>query len=422
MTRWSAQVLGVLVASLVVWGAYVGNAQQSGPERTKEGERPLATEPAPTRFFYPTRGGVFVPLPKTPPVYETQEYKIRVATIVNGLSRPFSMAFLPDGSMLVTERTGQLRRIVNGALDPTPIAGVPQVVSRAFEGLQDIALHPEFAKNHLVYLSYTKGGPDNTTGVAVARGRLEGYALKDVADIFVVDQWIDRKAGGTLANRLVFDRQGYLYLTVACPVGTPGEAQNPGSVLGKVVRLRDDGSVPPDNPFVGKAGHRPEIFTIGHRNALGLAIHPTTGEIYETENGPQGGDEINILKPGKNYGWAVASQGRDYDGTPFKSHNEVPSFEAPFMIWVPAIATSGLMFYTGDVFPKWKGNAFVGSLSYNHLERLTFNAKGEPTYGREWLLIDLKQRIRDVRQGPDGHIYLLTDHSYGALLRLERAD
>jgi glucose/arabinose dehydrogenase len=394
-----------------------------GPARVKEGEQPLPTEPPPTRFIYPTRGGVFIPLPKVPPVYDTTAYKIRVVTVVNGLSRPFSLAFLPDGSALVTERTGHLRRIVNGALDPMPISGVPEVISRAFDGLQDIALHPQFAENHLVYLSYTKPGPDHGTGIALARGRLEGHELKDVKDIYFVGEWTKPGGAGSLGARLVFDRQGFLYMTIGCcSPGKDQEAQNPASALGKVIRLRDDGTVPPDNPFVGKAGYRPEIFTMGHRNALGLAINPATGDIWENENGPQGGDEINILKAGKNYGWPVASEGRDYGGTLFPTHAEVPGMERPFMIWVPAIAISGMMFYTADTFPNWKGNVFVGSLSYNHLERLTFNKKWEPTYGREWLLIDLKQRIRDVRQGPDGNVYLLTDAAYGALLRIERAD
>jgi aldose sugar dehydrogenase len=417
-------VRAIAIAALMLALAAAGHAQQSSPQpaRVPEGEKPLQQEPGPTRFFYPTRGGSHVPLPKIPPVYDTREYKIRVVTVVNGLSRPFALAFLPDGSALVTERTGQLRKIANGVLDPRPITGVPQVVSRAFEGLQDVALHPRFAENHLVYLSYTKPGPEGSTGTALARGRLEGYELKDVKDIYTVGQWTTRKEGGTLAARLTFDRQGYLYMTVGCPTNLPNEAQNPASALGKVLRLRDDGSVPPDNPFVGKPGYRPEIYTLGHRNALGLVVHPTTGELYESENGPQGGDELNILKPGKNYGWPRVSEGRDYDGTFFPSHVEIPGMERPFMIWVPAIAASGLMFYTGDAFPNWRGNAFIGSLSYNHLERLTFNEKREPTYGREWMLIDLKQRIRDVRQGPDGNVYVLTDAGYGALLRLERAD
>ena len=406
----------LVVIALVV--ASVGHAQQ--PASVSSTQKPK--QPPATPFFYPTRAANFVPLPDVPPVYDTRENKIRVVTVANGLSFPFSLAFLPDGSLLVTERTGRLRRIVNGVLDPEPIEGVPQVVSSAHQGLQDIALHPRFAENGFVYLSYTKGGPDNTTGMALARGRLEGSELKDVRDIYFVDQWTARREGETLASRLAFDHDGYLHMSIGTPVNVKEEAQNPGSALGKVIRLRDDGTIPQDNPFVGTEGYRPEIFTIGHRNSLGLAVHPETGDIYQHENGPQGGDELNILKPGSNYGWPVVSQGRDYGGKRYPAHEEVPGMEVPFMYWVPAIAPSGLLFYTGEAFPKWKGSAFVGSLAYSHLERLWFNEAGEPIWGREWLLIDLKQRIRDVRQGPDGNIYLLTDAAYGALLRVEPAE
>ena len=403
----------LVVITLVV--APVGRAQQPASASPDQ-------EPSPaTPFFYPTRASNFVPLPDVPPVYDTREHKIRVVTVANGLSFPFSLAFLPDGSLLVTERTGSLRRIANGVLDPEPIKGVPQVVSRSHEGLQDIALHPRFAENSFVYLSYTKGGPDNTTAMALARGRLEGNELKDVEDIYVVERFGEPRAS-TLASRLVFDHDGYLYMSIGCWVSVSEEAQNPGSALGKVIRLHDDGTIPEDNPFVGREGYLPEIFTLGHRNSLGLAVHPETGDIYQHENGPQGGDELNILKPGGNYGWPVVSQGRDYGGERYRAHEEVPGMEVPFMYWVPAIAPSGLLFYTGEAFPKWKGNGFVGSLAYNHAERLTFNETGEPTYGREWLLIDLKQRIRDIRQGPDGNIYMLTDAAYGALLRVEPAE
>jgi aldose sugar dehydrogenase len=238
----------------------------------------------------------------------------------------------------------------------------------------------------------------------------------------VVDQWTERSKAPTLGSRIVFGTDGLLYMAIGCPIAIQDDAQKPSTALGKVLRLRDDGTPAPDNPFVGKAGYKPEIFTIGHRNPLGLAVNPATGEIFENENGPQGGDELNILKPGRNYGWPVVSQGRDYGGRYFPSHQEMPGMEAPFMYWVPAISISGLTFYTGDTFPKWKGNVFIGSMAYAHMERLTFSPKGEPTGGREWLLGDLKQRIRDIRQGPDGNLYLLTDAAYGALLRVERVD
>jgi aldose sugar dehydrogenase len=387
-----------------------------------EGEAPIRTPPSPTRFSYPTGPDTYLPLAPGPHVFDTSLYKIRVVTVANGLSRPFAMAFLPGGAILVTERTGTLRIVRNGTLDPVPVAGTPEVIARPYEGLMDIALHPQYAANKWVYFTYTKRGPDNTAGIALARGRFDGRALHDVMDLYVVDQWTPRSKAPTLASRIAFDRTGHLFMAIACPIASQNEAQNPSTALGKVIRLRDDGTPAADNPFADKPGHRREIFTIGHRNPLGLAMNPATGEMFENENGPQGGDELNILRPGKNYGWPVVSQGRDYGGRLFPSHQDVAGMEAPFMYWVPAISISGLSFYTGDAFPQWKGNAFVGSLAYAHLERLTFNPKGEPTGGREWLLSDLKQRIRDVRQGPDGNLYILTDAAYGALLRIERAD
>ncbi len=219
-----------------------------------------------------------------------------------------------------------------------------------------------------------------------------------------------------------------LYLaTAAQGAGKNGGAQDPNSHAGKVLRLRDDGTVPPDNPFVGKTGYKPEIYTMGHRSPLGLAMNPVTGEMWQNENGPQGGDEINVLRPGRNYGWPLASEGRDYNGTAFPSHASMPGMEPPLMIWIPAIAASGMTFYTADApFPKWKGSAFVGSLAYAHIERLMFNAKGEPAgrgqRAREWMLGELKQRIRDIRQGPDGLLYITTDAESGYVLRIQPAE
>jgi len=407
---------GVLLATA---GAVAQQERQARPNRFREPEVVTRTEPAPTRFFYPTNPSMYVPLPPGPSVFDTSQYKIRVVTVANGLSRPFALAFLPDGRMLVSERTGQLRVIRNGVLDPMPIAGVPEVVPRAYQGLMDVVLHPNFAQNHFVYLTYSKRGPNDSTAIALARGRLEDMNLKDVRDLLVTEQWNENTP--SLGSRLAFGPDGILYMSVASPGNHWERAQEPGNHQGKVLRLRDDGTVPPDNPFVGKAGYKPEIFTLGHRNPLGLAVHPQTGAVFENENGPQGGDEINILKPGANYGWPVVSQGRDYSGRYYPTHHELPGFEPPFVYWNPAIAISGMTFYTGDRFPRWKGNIFVGALAYAHLERVPLNASGEPT-SREWMLVDLKQRIRDVRQGPDGLLYVLTDHIYGALLRIEPAE
>ena len=368
-----------------------------------------------------------VPLPDKPVVYDTAEgQRIRVVVVTRGLSHPWSLAFLPDpstplgasGNMLVTERTGQLRLIRNGVLDPQPIAGVPAVRSQGLSGLMDVALHPQFAQNRLVYLTYTKPLQGTQNTLALARGRLDGQTLTDVRDVFVAS------AGTGGASRIAFGRDGTIFMTTGG--GGDKGAQDPNSHAGKVLRLRDDGSAPTDNPFVGRAGYKPEIYSLGHRNSIGLAIHPVTGEPWQNENGPNGGDELNIIKPGRNYGWPIVSYGRTYPGP---RQSEIPwqeGFEQPAVFWVPSIAISGLAFYTGDRLPKWKGDVFVGGLrtgeipGTGHLERILFNEKMEELR-RESLLVDLRQRIRDVRQGPDQLLYLLTDADDGAVLRIEPA-
>ena len=325
--------------------------------------------------------------------------------------------------MLITERAGRLRVIRNGVLDPQPVAGAPASywtgesgLPGAVHGYMDIALHPQFAQNRLVYLSYTKPLDDKKTTVAVARGRFDGKALTEVKDVLVLDR------AGT--SRIAFGRDGNLYIsTTGTDPKDPKDPQNPNTQGGKVLRVRDDGSIPKDNPFVGKPNHRPEVYTLGHRSALGLAVNPATGEMWLNENGPNGGDEINILKPGANYGWPIVSYGRQYTG-PWQS--EIPGhagFEPPLVFWVPSIAASGMAFYTGDKFPKWKGDVFVGALrtgeipGTGHLERILFNEKMEELR-RESLLVELRQRIREVRQGPDGLLYLLTDEKEGAVLKI----
>jgi glucose/arabinose dehydrogenase len=362
-------------------------------------------------------------LPDHPVVFDTAEgQSIRVVVVTRELVYPWSLAFLPDGSMLVTERAGRLRIIRNGVLDPKPISGLPASrwaldsgLPGAIHGYMDVALHPGFAENHWVYLSYTKPLDEKRATVAVARGTWNGRAMSDVRDIFVADE------GTGTATRIAFGRDGTLFLTTA-----GNGAQDPSSQAGKVLRLRDDGSIPKDNPFVGQAGHKPEVYTLGHRSSLGLAMHPGTGEMWQNENGPNGGDEINILRPGLNYGWPIVSYGRTYTGPWQSERPRHDGFEPPVVIWVPSIAVSGMAFYTGDRFPKWKGDVFVGSLrtgeipGTGHLERILFNEKMEELR-RESLLGELRQRIRDVRQGPDGLLYLLTDEKEGAVLRLEPA-
>jgi glucose/arabinose dehydrogenase len=360
-------------------------------------------------------------LPALPMEFDTAEgQRIRVAAVTRALEYPFSLAFLPDGSMLVTERAGRLRVIRHGVLDPKPVAGVPAAyfagesgLPGAVHGFMDIALHPRFAENGFVYLTYTKPLDEKRRTVALARGHWDGHALTEVRDIFVLD------AAGT--SRIAFGKDGTLFLST-----TGNNPQDPNTQGGKVLRLRDDGSIPNDNPFAGQAGHKPEVYTLGHRSALGLAMHPGTGEMWENENGPNGGDEINILKPGRNYGWPVVSYGRTYQGPWQSERPRHDGFEPPVVYWMPAIAVSGMAFYTGDRFPKWKGDVFVGSLrtgeipGTGHLERILFNEKMEELR-RESLLTELRQRIRDVRQGPDGLLYLLTDEKEGAVLRIEPA-
>ena len=366
-----------------------------------------------------------VPLPDEPLVLNTHAIeKVRVVVVARGLSHPWGMAFLPDGGILVTERdAGRLRMIRDGVLDPEPLDGVPEVLSRGLAGLMDVAAHPAFAENRLVYLSYTRPLPDETGTVAVVRGRLDGMALRDVEDVFVAEPF-----GGTTAGaRLAFAPGGLLYVTVGGAFRTDpleSRAQDPGTHAGKLLRLRDDGTVPEDNPFVGRAGYEPEIYSLGHRNQNGLTLHPDTFAPMTVEHGVQGGDELNVIEAGRNYGWPVVSYGRQYDGVRVGDGFWAPGMEEPLVFWVPSIAPSGLTWYTGDRFPAWKGNLFVGSMmtgripGTGHLERIVFNENDEEL-ARESLLTGLRQRIRDVRQGPDGLLYLLTDADEGALLRIE---
>lgn len=365
-----------------------------------------------------------VPLPDKPLILNTHSIpKVRLVVVARGLSHPWGVAFLPDGGIVVTERQGRVRLIRDGVLDPQPIAEIPAVFARGLAGLMDVALHPKFAENRLVYLSYTRAVTATTSTLALIRGRLEGKTLRDVQDVFVAEPW----GATTIGSRMAFAPDGLLYLAVGGAFDSDArqaQAQNPNSYAGKMLRLRDDGTVPPDNPFVGKPGYRPEIYSLGHRNQMGLAFHPQTLAPWVTEHSVQGGDELNIIEPGKNYGWPVVSYGRQYTGQRVSERFWAEGMQEPRVLWVPSIAPSGLTFYTGDRFPQWKGNLFVGSLVIGriprtgHLERIELNERGEEQR-REWLLTELRQRIRDVRQGPDGLLYVLTDDDDGALLRLE---
>ena len=346
-------------------------------------------------------------------IFESERHRFRLTVVASGLEHPWSLAFLPDGAMLVTERPGRLRVIRDGALDPTPVSGVPEVAATGQGGLLDVALHPRFRDNRLVYLSYAGKGRGGA-GTEVARGRLSEGRLEDLEILFAVRP--KSRGGRHFGSRLVFGAQGHLYVT-AGERGDPDRAQDPGDAAGSVIRLTEDGAVPPDNPFVGRAGARPEIFSIGHRNPQGLARHPETGRIWEVEHGPRGGDEVNVIEAGVNYGWPVITYGMSYAGFPIGEGSEKPGMAQPVTYWVPSISPSGMAFYTGAAFPAWRGNLFVGALSGELLVRLELD--GERVVREERLLEELGERIRDVRQGPDGFLYLLTDAPDGALLRLE---
>ncbi len=345
----------------------------------------------------------------------SEEHTFRVATVVQGLERPWSLAFLPDGRMLITEKAGALRVVKDGKLEPKPIAGLPPVTVHGQGGLQDVALHPQFAQNQLVYLAYAARGDDGV-GTELARGRLAGDRLENVQVLF--RQSPKGSSGNHFGGRIVFDRQGYLYLTLG-DRGQMPRAQRPDDHAGSVIRLHDDGRVPADNPFAGRNGWKPEKFTLGNRNMQGAALHPKTGELWAHEHGPQGGDEVNVIRAGRNYGWPVITYGVNYGiGTRIGEGSRKAGMEQPLHYWVPSIAPSGMAFYAGDKFPKWQGDLFVGALRDQMLVRLRFD--GEKMVKEERLLKGVVGRVRDVRAGPDGLIYLL-DESAGALLRLEPA-
>ncbi len=360
-------------------------------------------------------------LPEFPVIYQTTEYKIQVDKVADGLANPWSIAFLPNGDLLVTERAGRLRLIHDGVLDPTPIPGVPEVKITVLGGLLDVLLHPDFANNQLLYLSYAKAHEDGTRSTtALARAHFDGERLNDLEELFVAQSWSTSPTN--FGGRMTFGTDGMLYMTIG-ERQEQERAQDGRDHGGKLIRLRDDGSVPDDNPFIGNVSMLPEIYALGLRSPQGLALHPVSGALWENEHGPLGGDEVNIINAGANYGWPLVTYGRDYDGATLSELTERADLEAPFMIWIPSIAISGFSFYTGDAFPLWKGNAFVGSMvmgrtpGTGHVQRIAFSDEGV-ALAREPLLQALQQRIRDVRPGPDGLLYVLTDHNPGAVLRI----
>jgi glucose/arabinose dehydrogenase len=361
----------------------------------------------------PTQGQAQAQAPRSPTPPPTQGV-VRVETVARGLEHPWALEFLPDGRMLVTERPGRLRLVDRSGRISEPLAGVPEVEVGGQGGLLDVALDPKFAENRLVYLSYAElreGG----AGTAVARGRLDEGRLEAVRVIY---RQQPKVAGGNhFGSRLVFARDGKLFVTQGERADYREQAQDLSSHLGKIVRINADGSVPDDNPFAGKAGARPEIWSYGHRNIQAAAIHPETGQLWTVEHGARGGDELNHPEAGKNYGWPVITYGVDYSGLKIGEGTAKEGMEQPVYFWDPVIAPSGMLFYTGDAFPAWKGSVLVGSLQPGALVRLELE-NGRVAREERYEEGGLGTRIRDVRQGPDGLVYVLTDEGNGRVLRV----
>lgn len=358
-----------------------------------------------------------------PAVFKSMQHDYRVVTVVEGLVNPWSIAFLPGGDMLVTERPGRLRIVRGGKLLDTPVRGLPEVWARGQGGLLDVVAHPDYANNKLIYLSYSKPIEGGAATTAVVRGKFDGAALTELKEVFLADT---KGAPGHFGSRLAFDKSGLLYITVgdrqAPPQGNleTHPAQDITNHQGTINRIHDDGRIPADNPFVDRAGAKPSIWSFGHRNPQGLVVDQTTGDVWATEHGPQGGDELNHIKRGANYGWPVVGFGVNYrTGAAIHSGTFRQGMEGPATVWVPSIATSGLLLYTGDKFPAWKGSLFVGGMAGEQLARVTLNGQsGEVAE----VLVRKQGRIRDVRQGPDGFIYLAIDNSQGQptpIVRLE---
>jgi glucose/arabinose dehydrogenase len=350
------------------------------------------------------------------PVHRSQHHSFVLDTIARDLDHPWGMAFLPGGEILVTERAGRLRIIRNGQLEPQPIEGIPPVFASGQGGLLDVALHPSFSTNHWVYLTYSKPGPTGAT-TALIRGQLEGNRLANVQELLEAKAW--GRGTAHFGSRLVFDRAGFLYMTI----GERGEMQRAQDLTqhtGKTLRLHDDGRVPADNPFVGQPNVLPEIFTWGNRSPQGLTLHPTTGELWQTEHGARGGDELNWLRPGRNYGWPVITWGINYNGRKISDIQEKEGMEQPLYYWVPSIGTAGLAIYSGDQFPNWRGDVFVGGLVGEQVVRLRFDENKRRTELEK--LLEGYGRIRDVRSAPDGYLYLLIDAPRSALVRMMPAD
>lgn len=384
------------------------------PARRIRAARDSADVPRPPPWAAPKLG-------EGPFTFESWEQRsLRASVVARGLTSPRAIEFLPGGDILIAERAGALRIVKAGRLAPEPVAGVPEVaVLGTATGFMDVKLHPDFASNGLIYLAYHKPAHGAYGNNAIFRGRWNGEAIVDGRDIFIGDD-VD-----ALYTRLMFGPDGKLYATIGCPgVGTDdsiGRAQKPDDFAGKTLRLNDDGTTPKDNPFVGRKGYNPEIFTLGHRVNLGLALNPATNEFWVSEHGPQGGDEINILRAGQNYGWPLVSDGRYYSGTKVTDAPHRDGLTRPHISYVPSIAPGGMLFYDGEIFPAWKGNLLVGAMRMSnsprtgHIQRIVFNADWEVVRS-EMLLLELHQRIRDIEQGPEGDLWVITDEGADSVL------
>ncbi len=349
--------------------------------------------------------------------YDSQHHRFTLETVATGFEHPWGLAFLPDGRLLVTERSGRLNLVDPRDGKRTRIGGVPEVVARRQGGLLDVVLHPAFADNGLVYLTWA-GQHGRGLATHVGHGRLDGDRLVDFKVIFRADPPLS--SGQHFGSRIVFDRDGFMFVTIG-DHGERDSAQDRNTHMGTVIRLKDDGSVPDDNPFVGVNGARAEIFSYGHRNPQGMALHPDTGVVWLHEHGPRGGDEINIPKAGANFGWPKVTHGREYFGPSIGPGHPQPGVESPLHHWTPSIAPSGMTFYTGDRFPQWRGDLFAGALAGQHVARVRFDENNR-VVEEERLLEDLGWRIRDIRSGPDGYLYLLPDRPDAALVRLVPTD
>jgi glucose/arabinose dehydrogenase len=351
--------------------------------------------------------------------FRTDKVEVIVETVARDLQNPWGLAFLPDNRLLVTERPGRLRIVDPEGNLSAPIGGLPRIAARGQGGLLDVALDPRFAQNRLVYLSFAEDRGEGRAGTSVARGRLSdnGTALESLQVIF--RQEPSYTGNNHWGSRLVFDRDGNLFVTTGDRFDLRNQAQNPANHIGKIVHIKPDGSAAPGNPFLNREDARPEIWSLGHRNLQSAALNPATGELWTVEHGARGGDEVNIPQKGKNYGWPIISYGVDYSGAKIGEGTRKAGLEQPVYYWDPSIAPSGMAFYTGDKFPAWRGSILVGALAGKLVSRLETN--GNRVTGEERMLQNLGERIRDVRQGPDGFVYLLTDSRSGRILRVKPA-